>query len=94
MDDEKLLPALSLILPPVCIVCQSPSVAITAAMGSVTLVGVVGVVVVVSGTEVVFLNVPQAVIMVASKIKIAIFVFFIILFFDDKREMVKTFPKL
>lgn len=79
MADEKLLPALSLMLPPVCIVCQSPSVAMIDSMASVVALGVVGVVVVVSGTVAVFLNVPQALIKATSMISIMI-LFFIISF--------------
>ena len=77
MADEKLLPALSLMLPPVCIVRHWPNEAMTASTGSVLTVGVVVVVVVVSGVVAAFLNVPQAVIIAASIISMAI-LFFII----------------
>jgi hypothetical protein len=78
MADEKLLPGINLMLPPVCIVCQSPNVAITPSMGSVMVCGVVVVVDVVSGRLAAFLNVPQALIIAASIKHKTIFVFFII----------------
>ena len=77
IEDEKLLPALNWMLPLVCIVCQSPMVAMMALIGSaVAVVGVVGLVVVVSGRAA-FLAVPHAVINAAKTSKITM-LFFII----------------
>ena len=49
IDDEKLLPAFSLMLPPVCIVCQPPNVAMMVSAGLTVLVVVVALWLVVSG---------------------------------------------
>ena len=80
--DEKLLPAFSLMLPPVCSDCQVPKVARTVPHRSVGLFcGVVWVVVVVSGFVLAFLNVPQAVITTVSSRRIAMLFFIIGLVF-------------